>query len=252
MPRKKYIVTLTDEERQQIETLSQTGKRAAYVITHARILLKADTAKPDGGWCDREISAGLDVGTATVEHLRQQFVEEGLEACLNWKTRVYERLLDGEQEAYLIAIACSSPPAGQSRWTLRLLSERSVELGDVAFPDAIKVRVVQDNLNTHVKASLYKAFEAAEARRILNRLDFHYTPKHGSCLNMAEIELSVRSRQCLDRRIPDKESLKSEVAAWENRRNQSGNTIEWRFTTQDARIKLKHLYPSFQEWQTTR
>jgi DDE superfamily endonuclease len=120
-------------------------------------------------------------------------------------------------------------------------------LVDVAFPDAIQVRVVQDNLNTHVKASLYKAFEAPEARRILNRLDFHYTPKHGSWLNMAEIELSVLSRQCLDRRIPDQEKLKSEIAAWEDRRNQSGNTIEWRFTTQDARIKLKHLYPSFQE-----
>jgi DDE superfamily endonuclease len=120
-------------------------------------------------------------------------------------------------------------------------------LVDVAFPDAIQVRVVQDNLNTHVKASLYKAFEAPEARRILNRLDFHYTPKHGSWLNMAEIELSVLSRQCLDRRIPDKENLKSEIAAWEDRRNRSGNTIEWRFTTQDARIKLKHLYPSFQE-----
>lgn len=118
-------------------------------------------------------------------------------------------------------------------------------LVDVAFPDAIKVQVVQDNLNTHVKASLYKAFEASEARRVLNRLDFHYTPKHGSWLNIAEIELSVLSRQCLDRRIPDKETLKSEVAAWQERRNLFGNSIEWRFTTQDARIKLKHLYPSF-------
>lgn len=126
--------------------------------------------------------------------------------------------------------------AGQMKW-----------LVDVAFPNAIKVRVVQDNLNTHVKASLYKAFEAPEARRILNRLEFHYTPKHGSWLNMAEIELSVLSRQCLDRRIPDKETLKSEVAAWVERRNRSGNTIEWRFTTQDARIKLKHLYPSFHD-----
>jgi hypothetical protein len=120
-------------------------------------------------------------------------------------------------------------------------------LVDVAFPTAIQVRLVQDNLNTHVKASLYKTFAAPEARRILNRLDFHYTPKHGSWLNMAEIELSVLSRQCLDRRIPDKENLKSEVAAWENCRNQSGNIIDWQFTTQDARIKLKHLYPSFHE-----
>lgn len=119
-------------------------------------------------------------------------------------------------------------------------------LVDLAFPDAIKVCVAQDNLNTHAKTSLYKTFEAPEARRILERLDFHYTPKHGSWLNMAEIELSVLSRQCLDRRIPDPENLKSEIAAWQDRRNQSGNTIEWRFTTQDARIKLKHLYPSIQ------
>jgi DDE superfamily endonuclease len=119
-------------------------------------------------------------------------------------------------------------------------------LVDEAFPDAIRIRLVQDNLNTHVKASLYKAFPPAEARRILNRLEFHYTPKHGSWLNMAEIELSVLSRQCLDRRIPDKDTLKTEVAAWQEKRNETANTIDWRFTTQDARIKLKHLYPSFQ------
>jgi hypothetical protein len=120
-------------------------------------------------------------------------------------------------------------------------------LVDVAFPDALKVQVVQDNLNTHVKSALYKAFDPAQARRILNRLDFHYTPKHGSWLNMAEIELSVLSRQCLDRRIPDQEILKSEIMAWEERRNLAASTIDWRFTTQDARIKLKHLYPSLQE-----
>jgi hypothetical protein len=118
-------------------------------------------------------------------------------------------------------------------------------LVDVGFPNAIQIRIVQDNLNTHVKASLYKAFEASEARRILNRLDFHYTPKHGSWLNMAEIELSVLSRQCLDRRIPDRAMLKTEVAAWEKHRNETANKVDWRFTTEDARIKLKHLYPSF-------
>jgi DDE superfamily endonuclease len=120
-------------------------------------------------------------------------------------------------------------------------------LVDKGFPDAIKIRVVQDNLNTHVKASLYKAFQPEEARRILNRLEFHYTPKHGSWLNMAEIELSVLSRQCLDRRIPDQETLKIEVKAWEEKRNDNSNTVGWRFTTEDARIKLKHLYPSIQE-----
>lgn len=117
-------------------------------------------------------------------------------------------------------------------------------LVDQVFPNAIAIRLVQDNLNTHVKASLYKAFPLKEARRILNRLEFHYTPKHGSWLNMAEIELSVLARQCLDRRIPDKDKLKAEVEAWQHSRNAQAQTIDWRFTTQDARIKLKRLYPS--------
>jgi hypothetical protein len=110
-------------------------------------------------------------------------------------------------------------------------------LVDVGFPNAVQIRIVQDNLNTHVKASLYKTFEASEARRILNRLDFHYTPKHGSWLNMAEIELSVLSRQCLERRIPDLGTLQVETAAWETRRNESANKVDWRFTTGVALFK---------------
>ncbi len=120
------------------------------------------------------------------------------------------------------------------------------ELVDVHFPDAERLVVVLDNLNTHLPASLYTAFEPAEAKRLWDKLEFHYTPKHGSWLNMAEIELSVLSRQCLDRRIPDQETLRAEVAAWEEERNASGATVDWRFTTADARIKLKHLYPSLE------
>lgn len=118
------------------------------------------------------------------------------------------------------------------------------DLVDVHFPDALLIRVVQDNLNTHDPSALYEAFEPAEARRILDRLEFHYTPKHGSWLNMAEIELSVLDRQCLDRRIPDKSTLATEVLAWERPRTARGATVDWRFTTDDARIKLKKLYPS--------
>lgn len=118
------------------------------------------------------------------------------------------------------------------------------DLVDVHFPEAEKVVVVQDNLNTHTPAALYAVFEPHEAKRIWDRLEFHYTPKNGSWLNMAEIELSVLSRQCLDRRIPDQESLRREVAAWEARRNRAKTTIDWRFTTADARIKLKKLYPT--------
>ena len=118
------------------------------------------------------------------------------------------------------------------------------DLVDVHFRDAEKIILVCDNLNTHKPASLYKAFPADEARRITEKLAFHYTPKHGSWLNMAEIEFSVLSRQCLSRRIPDQQTLKREIQAWQNRRNNQRATVKWQFTTEDARIKLKRLYPS--------
>jgi len=117
-------------------------------------------------------------------------------------------------------------------------------LVDVAFPEAERVRVVMDNLNTHKPASLYERFAPAEARRILRKLEFHYTPKHGSWLNIAEIELSIFSRQCLDRRIGDEETLKREIKKLEDERNAACAKIEWRFTTEDARRKLHRLYPS--------
>jgi hypothetical protein len=120
------------------------------------------------------------------------------------------------------------------------------ELSDVFYPDADCIVIVMDNLNTHLPASFYEAFEPDEARRLINRFEFHYTPKHGSWLNMAEIELSVLSRQCLDRRMPDPDFLKSETKAWEDERNDQVVKVQWRFTTADARIKLKHLYPLIQ------
>ncbi len=118
------------------------------------------------------------------------------------------------------------------------------DLVDFHFPEAETITVVQDNLNTHKPASLYEAFAPKEARRLLDKLEFIYTPKHGSWLNMAEIELSVLAKQCLDRRIPDQKSLADETAAWERERNQQASTVNWRFTTDDARIKLSKLYPS--------
>jgi DDE superfamily endonuclease len=114
---------------------------------------------------------------------------------------------------------------------------------DERYPDAIKVRLVMDNLNTHNVASLYQAFPPEEARRLAERLEIHYTPKHGSWLNVAEIELSVLQTQCLNRRIADKETLRAEVAAWEADRNNRSSKTQWRFTTAEARIKLKRLYP---------
>jgi uncharacterized small protein (DUF1192 family) len=118
------------------------------------------------------------------------------------------------------------------------------KVSDVWFPDAPKIVLVQDNLNTHKQASLYEAFPAAEARRLVERFEWHYTPKHGSWLNMAECELSVLSTQCLDRRIADKPTLTEEVAAWEAHRNKNHAKADWQFTTADARVKLKRLYPS--------
>jgi hypothetical protein len=118
------------------------------------------------------------------------------------------------------------------------------ELSDTHFPQASKIVLVQDNLSTHKPASLYEAFPAKEARRLAERFEWHYTPKHGSWLDMAESELSVLSCQCLDRRIPDKESLINEVAAWQKDRNNKHAKADWQFTTADARIKLKRLYPT--------
>ena len=116
-------------------------------------------------------------------------------------------------------------------------------LVDELYPHADVIRLVMDNLNTHKPAALYETFHPSKAFRILKKLEFHYTPKHGSWLNMAEIELSILSRQCLDRRIPNQDTMKNEVAAWEGERNSSKTTMDWRFTTEDARIKLKSLYP---------
>ena len=118
------------------------------------------------------------------------------------------------------------------------------ELVDIHFPKAEVIRVVLDNLNTHTPAALYEVFEPEEARRILRKLEFHYTPKHGSWLDMAEVEFSVLSGQCLNRRIPDVEMLQREIAAWEKERNEKQATVDWRFTATDARVKLKRLYPS--------
>jgi hypothetical protein len=125
------------------------------------------------------------------------------------------------------------------------------DLVDIHFPDADKIVLVMDNLNTHKLASLYDAFPAPQARRIIEKLEIHYTPKHGSWLNMAEIELSVLGRQCLNRRIPNQSTLRYEVAAWQDQRNAAHSTVQWRFTTADARIKLQRLYPITELWRTT-
>jgi transposase len=370
---KKYVVTLEAEEREKLLVLISSGIAKARTISHARILLKADE-----GWQDQEICKALNVGIATVERVRKQFVFEGFEASLKPRRskRVYSRKLDGEQEARLVALACSKSPEGYARWSLRLLADWVVQmkiidsishetvrhlldnnqlkpwrrqewcipmanaefvyhledvldvykrpvdpkqplvcfdespeqlvsevrqalpmqpgqvekydyeyrregvsnlflffaplqnwrcvkvterrtqvdwaycmrdLVDVHFPQAKKIVIVQDQLNTHSPACLYAVFAPAEAKRILNRLEFHSTPKHGSWLNMAEIELSVLNRQCLNRCIPSQDVLIQETKAWSLLRNNKSATVDWQFTTNDARIKLKRLYPSIHD-----
>jgi hypothetical protein len=145
------------------------------------------------------------------------------------------------------------PVAGR-RWTDVTTRRTKVDwahqikdLIDVRYPQAERIVLVMDNLNTHTPSSLYEAFAPQEAKRLVDKLEIHHTPKHGSWLNIAEIELSALSRQCLDRRVPDEETLRTEVAAWQEERDRTATGVTWRFTTADARIKLKHLYPSIEE-----
>jgi hypothetical protein len=160
--------------------------------------------------------------------------------------RDYEYARGGVVNLFLV----SEPLRGRRRVTV---SDRRTRLDyahvikdlvDVQYPEAEVIVLVQDNLNTHTPAALYEAFEPAEAKRLADKLEVHYTPKHGSWLNMAEIELHVLAEQCLDRRLPDRATVEREVAAWAVRRNATTRAIDWRFTTADARIKLKHLYPA--------
>jgi len=367
---KKYMVDLSETDKELLNELLTGGKERVRKVAHAHALLKASE-----GWADQEISRALRIGVATIERMRQRFVEEGLEKALTPRRtrRKYLHLLDGSQEAHLIALVCGQPPVGYRRWSLRLLASQMVKLEyaneishetvrqvmtenelkpwlkeewcippqhnaefvyhmedvlevyhrpadprfplvcfdetpvqlvretrqaipmeagqparydyeyhregsanlfmffaplqnwrhvrptqqrtkadwarcmkdlvDLYFPQAERCIVVEDNLNTHSPSALYEVFEPAEARRILNRLEFHFTPKHGSWLNMAEIEFSILSRQCLASYIPNLTTLARETQAWETERNTSEATVEWRFTTADARIKLKRLYP---------
>ncbi len=217
---KKYRVTLTPEERADLERMTRTGKAAATKLTHARILLLADESPGGAARSDGQIMDALGVSKNTVCRVRERFVEQGFESALVRK-----------------------PPARTYARKRIDFAAFVRELVDGRYKDAIKVVLVMDNLNTHSIASLYEAFAPAEARRIADKLEIHYTPRHGSWLNMAEIELSVLSRQCLDRRIADKATVVSEVGNWESVRNAAGSRIDWRFTTKDARIKLKRLYP---------
>lgn len=158
----------------------------------------------------------------------------------------YEYVRNGVANLFMIF----EPLAGQrdvevtDRRTKKDYAECLRKIADQMYPQAERIVLVQDNLNTHSPASLYEAFDPAEAKRLADRFEFHYTPKHGSWLDMAEIELGILGRQCLARRIDNVESLRREIRAWEQQRDASVSKVNWQFTTADARIKLRKLYPS--------
>lgn len=134
-----------------------------------------------------------------------------------------------------------------ARRTASDFARQMQELVDVHFPHAEVIRLVVDNLNTHTPAAFYDTFAPAEARRLTRKLEFHYTPKHGSWLNMAECEFAALTKQCLARRVPDVATLRREIATWQARRNRAKTLINWRFATTDARVKLQRLYPAMEE-----
>ena len=160
----------------------------------------------------------------------------------------YEYVRNGTANLFMISEPLLGWRAVQvtERRTAKDFAEVVRWLAEEVHPEAEKLVLVMDNLNTHKVASLYEAFPPEQARRIAERLEIHHTPKHGSWLNVAEIELSVLSRQCLNRRIESMDELKKEVAAWEEARNEKQVEVRWRFTTEDARVKLRRLYPVIQ------
>lgn len=376
--RKKYNIHLTEEEVEKLKAVIRKKTTSRLICRRCQIILDLDEAH--GKVLNHEQSAKSN-GTciATVTNTVLKYVKGGIDAVIELKRSINSdnsrRKVDGLAEAQLIALACSSPPAGYSRWTLRLLEEKSkvllenlvsketirrtlkknklrphkseywctppqkrdpefaarmedllciytlglnklfpvvcvdektlqllgevrkplamipgsnrkidseyvrhgtacifsfIEplggvhhasvrehrkavdwaeeikyLVDIMYPDAKKIILVMDNLNTHKLESLYKRYPQEEAKRISDKLEIHYTPKHGSWLNIAEIELNVMTRQCLSRRIDNIDTLRKEVAAWVEERNKVAAKVNWHFTIKDARVKLKSLYPEF-------
>jgi len=252
-----YIVELEDDEKNNLKELLRGGSLKVRQVKRAQILLAADQ-----GHTDKEISELVDAGTATVFRTRRKYVEGGLEPALIQligETRVplvakkgkprridYEYKRNGTANLFVtVDRHAGTRKVNVTDHRTKIDFARQMrELVDVDYPQTELVRVVLDNLNTHTEAALYEAFEPAEARRLLRKIEFHFTPKHASWLNMVEIEIGVLSKQCLDRRIPDKETLTREVAAWERQRNDDGATIRWMFTVDKAREKMGAAYPS--------
>ena len=232
MSAKKYQVELSDKQRKKLKALSSRGKVSARKLNRARILLLADRNRPKGPMTDAQIHQILDVSLATIARIRQQFSTAGLAAAIDEKPRSGRPIkFSGHHRAKVTALACSTPPEGNSRWSLRLLADRLVEL---AFVESI----------AYTSAAFYQEFTASVAFELTERFQMHYTPTNGSWLNMAELELSAISRQCLNRRIGDKATLKREVEACVNQRNAKRIQVDWQFRVTDARDKFSRFYPN--------
>jgi transposase len=198
----RYRITLTSEEREQLRSFVQAGKGAFRRLERAQILLAAA-----GGSTDADIAANVVVGTSTVYRTKRRFVEEGLAPKPGRPARFdYEYVRNGTANVFMFVDARRPWRHAKvtDRRTCRDFAECMRDLVDIHYPKAEPIRVVMDNLSTHTPSALYESFEPAEARRILRRLEIHYTPKHASWLNMVEIEIGVMVLQCLDRRIPTK------------------------------------------------
>ena len=375
----KYRVTLTKDERQYLQGITSKGVHKAQKMINALILLSCDSGDyQTHKSTNEEIANILNIGMKRIDRVKQRFVEEGVKIALNGHKdkRVYDRKVDGDFGAHLVALSCSEPPDGFTRWSLSLLAGRFVELGYVqsvseetakkvskknkirprqsqtwmippeqdadfvaamenvlelykspynsAFPvvcmdespkqligetkipiaqgtgepypydyeyercgvcsvymaneplagkryvkiterktktdwasfmeeinslyeKAEKIILVMDNDGTHVPDAFYEAYTPEKAKRLLDRFEFVYTPKHGNWLNTAELELNVLMGQCLDKRIDNVEDVSLESRAWQEHRNNKNATIDWQFSIDQARIKLKRVYPSFND-----
>ena len=228
--RKRCVVRHTTEERARLDALVNAGRVAAHKRRHAQILLLVDEGGGGPAHPDRVAAERVGCTAPTVENVRRRCVLA--QRC-------------GASVAELRPAGKLAPRGREGGSRRHAWAEGVHQLVEEDFPGAERIALVMDNLNTHVGASLYKAFPASRARQLLNKLEFVYTPKHGSWLNMAEIEFSAMDRQCLNRRLPDIDTVTREATAWAKRRNASGTPAQsqWRFTTEDARIKLHSLYP---------
>lgn len=372
----KYSVKLNEEQRKELEQIIKSGTAPARKIAHAHILLKVDQGEQGPHWSHKKIQEAFGVGDTNIRMTKKRFMENGLNDAINRRPqpeRPEKRKINGRQEAWIIATACTERPEGREKWTIRELTTRIIELEiieevsretirtvmhknklkpwlekewcigpvgdedyiyhmedvldvhecpydpnvprigidegslqlvsdkqeplptevgkvkkvdyeyeregfcnvflmiepltgkivsevterrtkidfahfvkkicDKVYPEAEKLVVVMDNLNTHHPGSFYKAFPPEEAARLAKKLEIHYTPKHGSWLNMAEIGLSVLGRQALSERTKDISLVREKVAAWQAKRDANPLSVNWQFTTKDARVKLKCLYP---------